>query len=317
MKMLLCLVVLALAGQAAESREAPKAKSPSLENGSFIAELNSHKIHYEVHGRGPVLMTVPNSWGLTLEGLRALYQPLEAHLTLVYFDPRGMGGSGPIREPAEMGMAAVRADFQALRKRLGLDRVNVIGWSNGAIDLIFLASEQPETLSAAIFLHGNPRFGPEDMKGIAARYPDLLKHFADFRGEMQGTDIPEAEKDARTKEFDVKVWFPYMFADQEAGRGALPVMYKDTGFSWRHAQYADEDLPAPYDLRDRLPKVTAPSLVIAGRHDMLPPERGEEIHAGIPGSTFVVFEKSGHFAPVEERVRFQKTVLEFLGVKGP
>jgi pimeloyl-ACP methyl ester carboxylesterase len=42
-------------------------------------------------------MTVPNSWGLTLEGLRAMYRPLEGHLTIVYFDPRGMGGSTPAR----------------------------------------------------------------------------------------------------------------------------------------------------------------------------------------------------------------------------
>jgi hypothetical protein len=31
----------------------------------------------------------------------------------------------------DRGMAAVRADFQALRAHLKLDRVNAIGWSNG------------------------------------------------------------------------------------------------------------------------------------------------------------------------------------------
>jgi proline iminopeptidase len=130
---------------------------PGLESGSFTAELNGFKIHYEVHGQGPVLMTVPNSWGLTLEGLRALYRPLEDRLTLVYFDPRGMGRSDPVREDADMGMAAVRADFDALRQHLGLERVNAIGWSNGAMNLILLASERPDTLSSAIFLHGTAR----------------------------------------------------------------------------------------------------------------------------------------------------------------
>ena len=80
-------------------------------------------------------MTVPNSWGLTLEGLRGLYRGLEEHFTLVYFDPRGMGQSGPIREETDMGKAAVRADFDALRRHLQLDRVNAIGWSNGAMNL--------------------------------------------------------------------------------------------------------------------------------------------------------------------------------------
>ena len=81
-----------------------------LENGSFAATLGSHEIHYEVHGSGPVLMTVPNSWGLSLEGLRALYRPLEERLTMVYFDPRGMGGSGPVVEEADMGLEAHTSD---------------------------------------------------------------------------------------------------------------------------------------------------------------------------------------------------------------
>ncbi len=55
--------------------------SQELETGSFTAKLNGFAIHYEVHGSGPVLMTVPNSWGLSLEGLRALYRPLEQHAT--------------------------------------------------------------------------------------------------------------------------------------------------------------------------------------------------------------------------------------------
>ena len=99
-------------------------------------------------------MTLTNSWGLSLQALRAMYRPLEERLTLVYFDPRGMGGSGPVREESDRGLAAVRADFQALRAHLKLEKVSAIGWSNGAINLIWLAHEHPETLSSAIFLHG-------------------------------------------------------------------------------------------------------------------------------------------------------------------
>jgi proline iminopeptidase len=143
--------------------EVPEPEAPpGLTNGSFTATLNGFQIHYEVHGRGPVLMTVPNSWGLSLQGLRAMYGPLEERLTLVYFDPRGMGGSEAVREDSDRGMAAVRADFQALRAHLGLESVNAIGWSNGAGNLIFLAHEQPESLSAAIFLHQGAHFTQDD-----------------------------------------------------------------------------------------------------------------------------------------------------------
>jgi proline iminopeptidase len=306
------IATLGLGGGASGAGEAAPPAAAQLANGSFTAELNGFKIRYEVHGRGPVLMTVPNSWGLTLEGLRALYRPLEKDLSLVYFDPRGMGRSGPVREPADMGMAAVRADFQALRRHLKLERVGAIGWSNGAMNLIYLASEEPRTLSAAIFLHGVARFGPEDMKTMAENHPELFKRFGDFQKEMQASTVPETTKDARVKEFDVGVYFPHLFADPEAGRAKVQAMYADTGFSWRHSEYVNKEMPGPFDARDRLGKITTRSLVIAGRHDLLPAERGEEISKGIPRSTFVAFEKSGHFAPVEEPERFRQVVVEFL-----
>jgi proline iminopeptidase len=282
-----------------------------LENGSFTLDAGGRTIHYEVHGRGPVLMTVPNSWGLSLEGLRAMYRPLEARLTLVYFDPRGMGASSPAREETDLGPDAVREDFHAVRKHLGLERVAAIGWSNGATNLILLAAEAPDAIESAVFLHGNASFGPEDGKLIAERYPDLMKAFGDFRKEMAETADEDA-RNARVKAFDTEAWFPYMYADPEEGKKALPEAFREAEFSWEHAEYTNRVWPT-LDLTNRLAAIRARSLVIAGRHDMLPPEKAEEIAKGIAGdATFVVFEESGHFAPLEETERFVDTVTSFV-----
>ena len=78
-----------------------------------------------------------------------------------------------------MGKAAVRADFDALRRHLGIERADAIGWSNGAMNLILLASERPDTLSSTIFLHGIARFSQQDMEDMASSYPELIqKHGA-------------------------------------------------------------------------------------------------------------------------------------------
>ncbi len=295
-----------------ERAEAPAAP-PGLENGSFTANLNGFDIHYAVHGRGPVVMTVPNSWGLTLHGLRALYRPLEEHVTMVYFDPRGMGGSDPIRQDSDMGMAAVRADFGALARHLGLDQVHAIGWSNGATNLIFLASERPDILSSAIFLHGAARLQEEDMQKLSAEHRELFQSYEAMQAEMAGEEYTDEDRTARLTEFYLDEFFPAMFADPEAAKTTVKEMYAQTMFSWPHAQYAEAELPT-FDLTDRLPLIPIRSLVIAGAHDVMPPETSEEIATGIPGSTFVLFENSGHFAPVEEPEKFVTTVLDFLGI---
>jgi proline iminopeptidase len=303
-----------LAACAGPQTEEEKVKPvPVLENGSFWATLNGFEIHYEVHGQGPVVMTVPNSWGLSHAGLRELYRPLEERLTMVYFDPRGMGGSDPIREDADMSMAAVRADFDALRQHLGLAQVNAIGWSNGAGNLILLAAAYPETLSSAIFLHGLAFFSEQDQADLAERYPEIFARYSAFLAEMADETIPVEEKTARQRSLWLEEYFPAITADPEASRAAVQLVFAEAELSWPHAAYSNQE-SGLFDARDRLPKITARSLVIAGTHDSIPMTRSQELADGIPGAELVVFDSSGHFAPIEEPELFIQTVFSFLGV---
>ncbi len=286
--------------------------SSTLDNGDFTADVEGRRVHYVVSGSGPALMVLPNSWGITIEGLQGLFGGLEDEFTLVYFDPRGMGGSGEIEEEADMGMAAVRTDFDRIRSHLGLDQVRVIGWSNGAQNLVYLAAEYPDTITHAVFLHGVPRFGPEDMAPIVERYPDLTAAFGAIQQELANESMSDAEKDSKWKSFVIETWFPELFADPEAGRRALRGIFADTEMSWNHNVYSNVELGGGFDSRGRLGSIAAKSLVIAGARDMVPPSRAEEIHSGIADSKFVVFENSGHFAPLEEPDLFDSIVVEFL-----
>ncbi len=311
---LLAIVGLAL-GCSPETPEVDELEAAmGLEKGSFSANLNGFKIHYEVHGRGPVVMTVPNSWGLSLKGLRALYRPLEERLTLVYFDPRGMGDSDQIQQEEDMGLAAVRADFDALRRHLSLETVNAIGWSNGAMNLILLAAEIPDALSSAIFLHGTASFTEEDLSLWADKYPELMEQNEIFQRQMADESLSAEEKTALQGQLWLEELFPKLFADPEAGQVTLQKMYADTAFSWAHADYANREAPV-FDARDKLSAITAHSLVVAGAHDMILPDKVRELHEGLSDSQFVVFDHSGHFAPVEEPERFKAVVYEFLGVQ--
>jgi len=301
---------LACTARAPEPRSSPAA---GLANGSFTAELNGFRIHYEVHGQGPVLMAVTNSWGLSLEALRAQYRPLEEKLTLVYFDPRGMGGSGPVRQESDRGLAAVRADFQALRAHLKLDKVNAIGWSNGAINLIWLAHEHPETLSSAIFVHGFASMTAADNKEVEAKYPELMKKYVALMKAVSKPGLTVAEQNALQRKMWLEDYFPFLCADPVKGRTLVAEVFRDAQLSWPHADYANKEMPT-FDARDELAAIPVRSLVIAGAHDMLPPPRVKVLADGLKDARFVVFEKSGHFSAVEEPEAFKSAIYDFLGV---
>jgi len=285
-----------------------------LENGSFTADLDGVEIHYEVHGQGPVLMAVPDSWGLDITGLRGLLGGLEKKLTMVYFDPRGIGDSSAVREASDMSMEAVRRDFDHLRAYLGLEQVNAIGWSNGAANLILLAAEVPETLASAIFVHGVASFSREDGAAFARKFPELTQAQIAFMQEMADESLTDAMRTERFKELWLTQFFPSQMADPESGRALIESAFGDAEFSWAHGQYANQESMGGFDTREQLPGIPVRSLVIAGSYDMSPPEKVKVLADGLPDSVYVLFENSGHFSPIEEPELFEDTVFGFLGV---
>lgn len=311
--LLLALATSAAVGCTPTPAERETTMMPVLDNGSFSADLGGCAIHYEVHGQGPVVMTVPNSWGLSLDGLRGLYRRLEDDLTMVYFDPRGMGRSCPVHEEADMGMAAVRADFDALRRHLGMETVNAIGWSNGAMNLILLAAERPEILESAVFVHGVASFDQEDGRRFAERQPELVRRWSELDRQLHAAELSAEERTRRQKAFWVGEMFPASCADPAAAGPLLAELYREVEFSWAHADYANREAPV-FDAHGRLADIRARCLVIAGAHDSLEPAKVRELHEGLADSRFLLLNNSGHFAPIEEPESFRTAVLDFLGV---
>lgn len=67
------------------------------------------------------------------------------------------------------------------------------------------------------------------------------------------------------------------------------------------------------EVEDRLPEVTEPVLVLAGRHDRTCSVEAAEVMASeIPNAELVVFEHSGHMTFVEETEAYLDAVDAFL-----
>jgi 3-oxoadipate enol-lactonase len=67
------------------------------------------------------------------------------------------------------------------------------------------------------------------------------------------------------------------------------------------------------DLRPHLPRIDAPTLVIAASEDpSTPPEHGERIAAAIPGARLEVVEGAAHLANIERPDEFTALIRGFL-----
>jgi pimeloyl-ACP methyl ester carboxylesterase len=68
-----------------------------------------------------------------------------------------------------------------------------------------------------------------------------------------------------------------------------------------------------FDSYDKLPKIKAPTIVLAGKKDVLLPWENSKILAErIPGAKLVTFEESGHGMISQNAEKFAQAVIEFL-----
>lgn len=72
-----------------------------------------------------------------------------------------------------------------------------------------------------------------------------------------------------------------------------------------------------YDIRERIPEIGCPTLLVWGAEDMLVPVRdADEFQRLIPDSRKVIFEETGHAPMLERPESFNRHLLEFLGETG-
>jgi pimeloyl-ACP methyl ester carboxylesterase len=70
---------------------------------------------------------------------------------------------------------------------------------------------------------------------------------------------------------------------------------------------------ADYPLREELPRIAAPTLVVWGAHDTLVGvKHAHETSRLIPNSETVIFERTGHEAMIERPARFNRVLREFI-----
>jgi pimeloyl-ACP methyl ester carboxylesterase len=71
--------------------------------------------------------------------------------------------------------------------------------------------------------------------------------------------------------------------------------------------------PSMFDFRSQLSRIRVPSLVVAGKHDLVTPvSQAEALAKGLPSSRLAVMHNSGHFPYFEQATLFTEWVRGFI-----
>lgn len=241
-------------------------------------------------------------WGDYLDALTDRFK-------LVLLDQRAQGRSAPAPRDT-WTFPQMAKDVSLLAKAMGFDHYAVLGHSFGAMVALQHAVDYPGSAAATIVSNVVP----------SARYlmPHVQASIATFEPKALREQIMQAwasETGVETPEDLEALWLkmmPFQFKD--------PLDPRMGEFMERGAGvvYAPEVVrhfaEFPIEVEERLPNVTQPILVIAGRHDRTCSMQAAEATArAVPAGELIVLENSAHMTFVEENERFIAVVREFLG----
>ena len=180
----------------------------------------------------------------------------------------------------------------------------VVGWSLGGMVALEIARMRPGELAALVLIATTPCFlARDDWEG--GMQTEVLDGFAsglasDYRRTIANFLALQTWGDERAS----------------AALRALRASLSSHGEPQPRALHAGLAILRSADLRDALPAIATPTLVIAGEHDRITPARaGRELAARLPAARFVEIPKAGH-APFlshgEDVLRHVRQFLAFL-----
>ncbi|HTO89927.1 MAG TPA: alpha/beta fold hydrolase [Candidatus Sulfotelmatobacter sp.] len=232
------------------------------------------------------------------------WDTLAKHRRVIFYDQRGTGRSTAYKAGMSCTLADQIADLEAVRASLGSPKIDLLGHSWGGYLVMAYAARHPEAIAHLMIIDSAaPKWGDTEFifKYI---FPDALERQEAFQ-------FAEALGDTEAARQDVHEYLQLLFYDP-AHRDEF--MSHADGYHYYPAvnQALNGDL-ARYDLGPELKKYRFPTLVATGRYDInVAPSTAWKIHNLIPGSKFVVFEKSGHLPYFEEPEKFVAAIEDFL-----
>jgi len=278
----------------------PEASFVPLEEGlvpveAGFADANGARLYYEVYGEGEPLLLIP---GLSMNHLGWVdWVPVYAReFKVIVFDPRGTGQSS-FPGGVESTMALLADDPAALLDALGVDAAHVYGVSLGGMIAQEMALRHPEKIRSLILgatTPGGPHSVPAEGWAVLAV----------VESKEQGITAPN---------FLEAMFSPAYLAEHRLDVIESLQRFPDYPETPPEVTAAQMQAVGGHNTYDRLPSITAPTLVLHGADDPLfPAENARILAERIPGAELILLEGARHAFFAEKQAEVDAAVLELL-----
>ena len=257
-------------------------------------------VHYELDGQGPGLALVHGAGG----DAEKVFGGVVGHFT----DDRtvirpNLSGSGQTKDDGgELSVELIAAQITAAIEDAtatagdgGGGPVDLLGFSLGAVGAAAVAATRPDLVRRLVLVGGwahssgpRDRYYFETWRKLLATDRELLKRFSALTG----------------------------FSSAALDRFGHEGLAQSLADAWPPEGIGRQiDLCGQADIRQLLPSISAPTLVIAlGGDAMIPAEGSRQLHRAIPGSELVEIEGEGHMDWFADPTRVVQLTRDFLEI---
>jgi len=276
--------VAALDGTPAEGPAATAPVDLATSGVRYVTSFDGTHLAWEATGQGPWLVKTPNFLThLEYERLNPVWQATVAELSrdrrYLRIDQRGNGLSD--REVAELSFEAYVRDVECVFDALGIERAPILGLSQGVSIAVEFARRHPGRVSGLILVGGYAagwrRFGDPEWAARREAMVELIR--SGWGGDNPAfrrlyTEVMVPEADAGLKD-----WFSELQKSSASPETAARLI----------GSFGD------FDVRDALPGIGAPALVMHSRGDAVVPfEASRQIAIHLPNARLVALDGDNH-----------------------
>lgn len=252
------------------------------------------EIAYHRVGTGPPLVLLHGYVGDGLTTWRHQLEALSRDFTVLAWDNPGAGASSdPPESFGSNGYADCLAGFLGA---IGLESAHIGGLSFGGILAIEFAQRHPAMVRSLV----------------------LVSAYAGWRGSLSpaeaGHRLDQAVTLSRLGSEDfVATLLPTMF--RESAPAADVTAFAEAMAAFHPAGFRAMARASAEDLRDALPTIKVPTLLLYGEDDVRAPRQAAQaLHAAIPSSRLVFIPDAGHLCTIEAPELVNKEMRAFLQV---
>lgn len=290
---------------------------------SKTIKIDSYNYNVEVLGKGEPIFFLPGGPGNSHDYMQGNFGQYYKTNTVVFFDWLGRGKSDNAKDSSEYSVEHDVYIIEQLRKKLGFDKISLVGHSYGTVPAQAYAIKHKDNVAKMVLING---FHSGAMWQANC---DSYNHYAK-------THFPE-----KWQKVDSLRALGYLSSDKELAKvyGRFPTKYiyyhntklKQNSPKYKHRGWANDvyvtiigkdgdfDVSGSMinqDYRKELKNVKAKTLVVAGRYDgVSTPEFVVQYKKFMPQAQFEMFENSGHNPYLEEPKKFYDLFEEFMQIQ--